>query len=173
VLGTNVWRMMLGVDRATVIEAVEVDERDDSVVAHVRPRRAGKRRCGRCGRRSPGYDQGEGRRRWRTLDLGTLRCYLEADSPRVNCPEHGPTVSQVPWSRHGAGRTYAFDDKVAWLVTHTAKTTLVELMRIGWSTVGAIVDRVVKDRRAACDPFDNLRRIGFDERAPSIMSHSH
>jgi transposase len=163
VLGTKVWRMMLGVDRATVVEAVEVHEVEDSLVAHVRVRQTGKRRCGRCGRRAPGYDQGEGRRRWRTLDLGTLRCYLEAESPRVNCPDHGPTVAQVPWARHGAGHTYAFDDTVAWLVTHTAKSTAVELMRIGWSTVGAIVERVVSDGRAARDPLDNLRRIGIDE----------
>lgn len=162
-LGTNVWRKVLGVDRATVIESVDVDGESETVVAHVRPRRATKRRCGRCGQRAPGYDQGEGRRNWRTLDLGTLMCYLQADSPRVNCPEHGPTVAQVPWARHGAGHTYAFDDTVAWLVTHTAKSTLVELMRVAWRTVGAIVDRVVADGRAAHDPFDGLERIGIDE----------
>lgn len=162
-LGTNVWRAVLGVDRATVIEAVEVDEESDTVVAHVRPRRATKRRCGRCGRRSPGYDQGEGRRNWRTLDLGTLMCFLQADAPRVKCKEHGPTVAQVSWARHGAGHTYAFDDTVAWLVTHTAKSTLCELMRIAWRTVGSIIDRVVADGRAAHDPFDGLRRIGIDE----------
>jgi transposase len=163
VLGTNVWRAVLGVDRGTVIEAVEVDEGSGTVVAHVRPRRSSKRRCGRCGRRGPGYDRGPGRRNWRTLDLGTLMCFVQADSPRVNCPVHGPTVAQVPWARHGAGHTYAFDDTVAWLVTHTAKSTLVELMRVAWRTVGAIVDRVVADGRAACDPFDGLRRIGIDE----------
>ena len=152
---------MLGVDRATVIEAVEVDE--DVVVAHVRPRRDSKRRCGKCGIRAPGYDQGEGRRRWRCIDLGTVRCFVEADSPRVACPEHGPTVAQVPWARHGAGHTYDFDDLVAWLVTHTAKSTLCELFRIAWPTVGSIVDRVVADARAAHDPFEELRRIGIDE----------
>jgi len=161
VLGVKVWRRVLGVDRATVIEAVEVDE--DVVVAHVRPRRDSKRRCGKCGIRAPGYDQGEGRRRWRCIDLGTVRCFVEADSPRVACPEHGPTVAQVPWARHGAGHTYDFDDLVAWLVTHTAKSTLCELFRIAWPTVGSIVDRVVADARAAHDPFEELRRIGIDE----------
>jgi len=161
VLGVKVWRRVLGVDRATVIEAVEVDE--DVIVAHVRPRRDSKRRCGKCGIRAPGYDQGEGRRRWRCIDLGTVRCFLEADSPRVACPEHGPTVVQVPWARHGAGHTYDFDDLVAWLVTHTAKSTLCELFRIAWPTVGSIVDRVVADARAAHDPFEGLRRIGIDE----------
>ncbi|MHB8264140.1 MAG: ISL3 family transposase, partial [Acidimicrobiales bacterium] len=70
-LGTNVWRRILGVNKTTVIESVSVDEDANAVVAHVRPRRSTKRRCGRCGARAAGYDQGEGRRRWRVLDLGT------------------------------------------------------------------------------------------------------
>ena len=112
---------------------------------------------------APGYDQGEGRRRWRTLDLGTVMALVEADAPRVNCPEHGPTVIQVPWARHGAGHTRAFDDQVAWLAVHTSKTAVTELMRIAWRSVGAIVARVVAEARAAHDPFDGLRRIGIDE----------
>ena len=162
-LGANVWRRIVGVDKQTVIEDVDIDEELDTVVVHVRPRRSGKRRCGRCGVRAPGYDQGEGRRRWRALDLGTVMCFLEADSPRVNCPTHGPTVTQVPWARHGAWHTLAFDDQVAWLVTHSPKSTVAELMRVAWRTVGAIIARVVADGRAAHDPFEGLVRIGIDE----------
>jgi transposase len=163
VLGVKVWRRLLGVDERTVIEGIEFDEEVDAVVARVRSRRLNKRRCGRCGRRAPGYDQGEGRRRWRALDLGEVRSFLEADAPRVNCAEHGPTVVQVPWARHGAGHTRAFDDLVAWLAVHTSKTAIVELLRIAWATVGAIVSRVVEEARAAVDPFDGLRRVGIDE----------
>ena len=65
-LGVNVWRKLLGVDLRTVIESVEFDDEADSVVVHVRPRRATKRRCGICGRRAPGYDTGHGRRNWRS-----------------------------------------------------------------------------------------------------------
>ena len=159
-LVANVWRKLLGVDRQTVIESIDFDEEADSAVVHVRPRRATKRRCGLCGRRAPGYDQGAGRRNWRTLDLGVLLCHLQADAPRVNCPEHGPTVAQVPWARHGAGHTYVFDDQVAWLVTHTSKSAVGELCRVAWRTVGSIITRVVDDARAGKDPFDGLRRIG-------------
>jgi transposase len=162
-LDANVWCRVLGVDRATVIESVALDEEAGTVVAHVRPRRPSKRRCGRCGVRAPGYDRGEGRRRWRCLDLGAVMAFLEADSPRVNCPTHGPTVAQVPWARHVAGHTRSFDDEVAWLVTHTSKSAVCELMRIAWRSVGAIVTRVVADGRAAKDPFDGLERIGLDE----------
>jgi transposase len=154
---------VLGVDRATVIEGVEVDERANAVVAHVRPRRDSKRRCGRCGQVAPLYDRGEGRRRWRAIDLGAVMCLLESDAPRVDCPTHGPTVAQVPWARHGAGHTRDFDDLAAWLVTHTPKSAVSELLRIAWRTVGSIIDRVVADGRAAHDPFEGLRRIGIDE----------
>ncbi len=162
-LGVKVWRRLLGVDDRTVIERVEFDEEADAVVAYVRPRRLRKRRCGRCGKRAPGYDRGEGPRRWRALDLGEVRSFLEADAPRVDCAEHGPTVIQFPWARHGAGHTRAFDDVVAWLAVHTSKTAIVELLRIAWATVGAIVARVVDEARAAKDPFDGLVRIGIDE----------
>lgn len=146
-----------------VVEDVTFDEDDECIVVSVRPRKATKRRCGRCGRRCPGYDQGEGRRRWRALDLGTIRAYLEADSPRVRCPEHGVTTAQVPWARHGAGHTYAFDDTAAWLVTHCSKSAVRDLLRVAWRTVGSIVTRVVADAEAKTDRFANLRRIGIDE----------
>jgi transposase len=81
----------------------------------------------------------------------------------VNCPAHGPTVAQVPWARHDAGHTRHFDDQVAWLVTHTPKSAVSDLMGIAWRTVGSVIARVVADGRAAHDPFCGLRRIGIDE----------
>ena len=92
-----------------------------------------------------------------------MKVFIEADAPRVACRDHGVVVAAVPWARHGAGHTRAFDDQVAWLVTHTSKTAVVELMRIAWRTVGAIAGRVVADARAVRDPFDGLTRIGIDE----------
>jgi transposase len=166
VLKASVWRGVLGVDDTTVIEdveAVDVHGGDMVIVASVRARRRAKPRCGRCGRVSPGFDRGEGRRRWRALDLGAVRCYLEADAPRVTCPEHGVTVAQVPWARHGAGHTKDFDAQVAWMVVAMAKTAVCALMRVGWATVGSIVERVVGDQRARVDPLDGLTRIGIDE----------
>jgi transposase len=147
----------------TVIEEVVFDEDAAAVVVSVRPRKGARGRCGRCGRRAPWFDRGEGRRRWRALDLGTLQVFLEADAPRVNCPTHGPTVIQVPWARHGVGHTRDFDDTVAWLATQCSKTAVVELMRIAWRTVGSVVARVSADIDARVDRLAGLRRIGIDE----------
>jgi transposase len=158
----RLWAGLLGVER-TVIEGVEFDEDAAVLVARVRPCPGARQRCGRCGSRAPWYDQGEGRRRWRAMDLGTVQAVLEADAPRVRCPEHGVVVAAVPWARHGAGHTRFFDDQVAWLAVACSKTAVTELMRIAWRTVGAIVTRVAEDALAGVDQLAGLRRIGIDE----------
>lgn len=134
------------------------------VVVHARAKAAERGRCGRCGRCSPGYDRGEGRRRWRALDLGTIRAYVEADAPRVSCPDHGVVVARVPWARHGAWHTRDFEDQAAWLATQSSKSAICRLLRVSWRGVGGIITRVVGDRRArVADPLEGLRRIGIDE----------
>ena len=158
----RLWAGLLGVEN-TVIERVEFDEDGGVLVASVRPSRGQRRRCGICRRRSPGYDQGEGRRRWRALDLGTVRAFVEADAPRVCCPEHGVVVAAVPWARHSTGHTYRFEQTVTWLATVCSKTAVTQLMRIAWRTVGAIVARVWADTAGQVDLLAGLRRIGIDE----------
>jgi len=162
VRNARLWERLLGVER-TVVDGVVFDEDDEVIVASVRPRRGATRRCGICERRCPRYDHGQGRRRWRALDLGTVQVWLEADAPRVTCPDHGVVVASVPWARHGAGHTRAFDDMAAWLATHCSKSAVQQLMRVAWRTVGAIARRVVADARALVDPLESLTRIGIDE----------
>lgn len=157
----RVWKRLLGLHRA-VVEDVCVED-DGSVVVSVRPKARELDRCPHCRRRCPGYDWGEGRRRWRALDLGTTFCFLEAWAPRVSCREHGVVVAAVPWARHDSSFTREFEDTVAWLAVHTNKTAVSELMRIAWRTVGWICERVMAEQTATRDLFSGLKRIGVDE----------
>ncbi len=159
----RLWARVLGVERSAVIEGVREDLDVEAIVVSARLMKGNRHRCGHCRRRSPRYDGGEGRRRWRSLDAGTVRVFIEAEAPRVTCRIHGVTVAWVPWARHGAGHTRAFDDQIAWLAVHTSKSAVVELMRVAWRTVGAIITRVQADIDAAVDRFDGLSRIGIDE----------
>ena len=158
----RVWERACGLSRA-VVEAVDFDDVARAIVVSARPVAKARQRCGRCGRRAPRYDHGEGRRRWRALDLGTTKVFIEAAAPRVRCPEHGVIVAAVPWARHGAGHTRDFDDLAAWLAVRASKSAVMELLRVAWRTVGSIVARVNADIDATVDRLDGLRRIGIDE----------
>ncbi len=157
---TRVWARLLGIAGAIVESA---DFQGEDLVVGVRLDRRRRRRCGICGKRATPYDQGRGVRRWRALDLGWRRCYLEAAAPRVRCREHGVVVAQVPWAEHGAHSTRSFDDQVAWLAVHSDQTAISDLMRVSWRTVGWIVARVSQRLRQGQDSLQGLRRIGIDE----------
>ncbi len=130
-----------------MVESVEFREAggQEVLVARVRPDRTARSRCSRCGRRGRGYDQGEGRRRWRGLDVGTVRVQLEADAPRVSCRQHGVVVAAVPWARARSRFTRDFEDTAAWLTARAPASVVAELLRITWRSVSSIVTRVVAE----------------------------
>ncbi|MCA1678358.1 MAG: ISL3 family transposase [Actinobacteria bacterium] len=156
----SVWKMLLGIERA-VVEDVCVEL--ETIVVSVRPKSREKHRCGVCGRRCPREDSGEGRRRWRALDLGTTFAYLEADAPRVYCKVHRVVVAAVPWARHDSRFTIAFEDQCCWLAVNTSKKAVAELMRVTWRTVGSICERVADAQIAQRDMFAGLKRVGIDD----------
>jgi transposase len=102
-------------------------------------------------------------RRWRHLDLGGSKLWLQGEIRRLECRRcQRVRTEAVEWARPGARLSRDFEDVVAWLAQHTDKTTVTKLLRTSWETVAAIVVRVVADhldhRR-----LDGLYRIGVDE----------
>ena len=87
---------------------------------------------------------------------------IECSLRRLRCPDCGVHLEAVAWARANAQHTRDFEDVVAWLAQQMAKTPITGLLRIGWDTVGRIVERVVADhldeRR-----LEGLVAIGVDE----------
>ncbi len=158
--GIRVWARLLGLAQA-VVEDVFLDE--DDVVVCVRPRARQRGRCPLCRRRCSGYDDGDGRRRWRALDLGTVKAYVEARAPRVECKRHGVIVAAVPWARHDSAFTRDFEDQCAWLAVNCSASAVARLMHTTWRAVGGICRRVSDEARRERDMLGGLRRIGIDE----------
>ena len=159
-LSRRVLARVLGVDaKAVRLESVEV--LDDGIEVRVRPRVKARWCCPHCGVRRPGYDPGR-ERRWRTLDLGRTKTFVVAAVPRVSCPEHGVVVAGVPWARHGARHTWAFEQVAAWCAVEMSATAAATLLRCSWRTIGAIITRVVAELDGD-EPFEALTRIGIDE----------
>jgi transposase len=135
------------------------------LVVRVAPTKRQSGRCPECGRRCRIRDQGDGDRRWRSLDLGSTMVFLEGPAPRVDCPAHGVLVAAVPWARHKARATAPFEDQATWLAAHTAKSTVAALLRTSWRAVTTMVTRVVAEARDGVDRLEGLRRIGIDDKS--------
>jgi transposase len=102
------------------------------------------------------------RRRWRHLDLGIHRLWLVYAMRRLECPECGVRTEELPWARPGARHTRDFEDMVLWLAQRTDRTSVATLMRCGWETVTAIINRGVAELLDA-RRLQALYRIGVDE----------
>ena len=101
-------------------------------------------------------------RRWRHLDLGAVKLFVEAEIRRLHC-RHCDRVrtEDVPWARPRARHTRDFEDVVAWLAQRTDKTTVTRLLRCSWEAVAAIVTRVVVDH-VSDKRLEGLYRIGVE-----------
>jgi hypothetical protein len=103
------------------------------------------------------------RRRWRHLDAGGCRLWLEADIRGLDCRRCGRVVTEeVPWARPGAWHCRDFEDVVAWLAQRADKTTIATLLRCNWKAVDNIIRRVVADQLDTAR-LQGLDRIGVDE----------
>jgi transposase len=118
-------------------------------------------RCSSCGYTCRGYDRQRGRR-WRHLDAAGMKLYLRYDTRRVDCVRCGVTVEHLPWADVSSWFTRPFENHVGYLAQRSDKTTVSKLMRVAWTTVGDIIQRVVV-RHQPVDPLDNLTHIGVDE----------
>jgi len=120
-----------------------------------------RRVCSGCGAR--GLEIKDRRvKRWRHLDLGSSRCFIECELRRLRCPGCGERPEAVEWARAGSPYTRDFEDLTAWLAQQMNKTQITRLLRIAWSSVGKIAERVVADHLDE-GRLDGLVRLGVDE----------
>jgi len=155
---TTAFKRLLRLPGASVID---VGFAADGVVVTVRLRRR-RRVCSSCGQTGPLEIHGRRVKRWRHLDLGAGRCWIECELRLLRCRDCGVRLEAVPWARAGAHHTRDFEDVVAWLAQQMAFSPITRLLRVGWRTVGAIVERVVADHLDQ-DRLQGLVCIGVDE----------
>jgi transposase len=149
---TTAFKRLLRLPGASVID-VSFGAEGVIVTVRLRRRRRVCSRCGQTGRQLEIHDRRV--KRWRHLDLGANRCIIECGLRRLRCPDCGVHLEAVPWARAEAHHTRDFEDLVAWLAQQMAKTPIAGLLRIGWDTVGRIVERVVADH------LDEKRLVGL------------
>ena len=154
---TTAFNRMLGLPGAWVRD---VEFGAEGVIVTVALRRK-QPVCSGCGARGSA-DQGSPRQALAASRSGGLRCFIECRLRRLYCPGCGDVPEHVQWARGGARYTRDFDDLCAWLAQQMNQTQVTRLMRIGWETVGNILERVVAEKLPA-GRLDGLVLIGVDE----------
>ncbi len=140
---TTAFNRMLKLPGASVSDVAFGGE---GVVVTVCLRRRRRKRCAGCGATRGLQVRDRRVKRWRHLDLGVSRCVVECELRRLDCGRCGRLgLEAVQWARPRAPYTRDFEDVVAWLAQQMAKTSITKLLRIGWASVGKIVERVVAD----------------------------
>lgn len=136
---------------------------EEGVVVEIALRRR-RRVCGGCGSEGEHLGiHGRRRKRWRHLDLGAQRCFVECELRRLRCPHcRGVRYEDVPFARPEAAFTSDFEDVAAHLAQQMAKSPICRLLRIGWSALGGIIERAVGERLGP-RRLENLILIGVDE----------
>ena len=152
---------LLGLEGASV-RGVRFAEQGTVCEVALRRRRAA---CSGCG--TEGHPiHGRRRKRWRHLDLGGSRCFIECELRRLRCPGCGVRYEAVPFARAGSAFSADFEDVVCHLAQQMAKTPILALMRIGWRALGGILERVVAERAV-----DSVRREEWNRHERSATPH--
>ena len=160
-------KKLLNVKTAVVESADFYSDQDgvNHIRIHARPNIWHENDCPICHKRCKCYDTKNPQpRSWRALDWGATLVEVVYDTHRIDCPEHGVLVADVPWAYPSSGFTKDFDLTVGWLAVYLPRSVVSEYMRIDWETVGRCVHRTLNDiEPERSRRLDNLVNIGIDE----------
>lgn len=138
----EIFAQILGIAKPWQVTSVDLRTATKEIVISVDHVRGNAHTCPKCGSSGPGYDSRK--RRWRHLDTCDLRTIIEADVPRMTCPEHGVVMLQVPWAESNSRFTVLFEIYVIkWLKVSTV-SAVAKRVNLSWTAVGNIMDRAVK-----------------------------
>ena len=160
-------KKLLNVKTAVVESADFYSDQDgvNHIRIHARPNIWHENDCPICHKRCKCYDTKNPQpRSWRALDWGATLVEVVYDTHRIDCPEHGVLVADVPWAYPSSGFTKDFELTVGWLAVYLPRSVVSEYMRIDWETVGRCVHRTLNDiEPERSRRLDNLVNIGIDE----------
>jgi transposase len=134
---------------------------EPAIEAELRPRTNARACCSICGGEAPGYDRLP-ERRFEFVPLWGIRVYFRYAPRRVDCPDCGVRVEQMPWASGKRQLTEAY----AWFLSGWARRLswkeVAQVFHTSWEQVFRAVERAVEWGRAHQD-LAGVKAIGVDE----------
>ena len=158
----SLFGIALGITSPWLVEGIEFSKESKRLDIKISFQRGATFPCPVCGAQSPVHDTTE--KEWRHLNFFQYEAYLTARVPRVNCPNAGCGVKQVPvpWARPGSGFTLLFEALVMALVREMPVNAAATLLGEHDTRIWRVVDHYVQDARSNAD-YSEVKRIGVDE----------
>jgi len=151
---------LLGIEQPWEVEEVVRDSSTREVYARIVFIEAEQPRCPTCGKHGPIHDRKT--RRWRHLDSCNHKTFVEAEVPRVRCPEHGVLQVPVPWAEKNSRFTMELERHVCQWLKSASISEVGFMFDLSWDEVAGIQERAVRrglSRRLKAHP----KNIGIDE----------
>lgn len=159
----NHYRMLLGLDDAWLVKAVDLSMESKRVVISLE-HRGGRLTCPDCGVSCTRADTAP-ERIWRHLDTMQFETILQARTPRCACEKCGVKTIDVPWAGKHSRFTLMFEAfAIRVLQACSSVKQAAALLRLDWDTVQGIMKRAV-DRGLDRRETDQIAHVGIDEKS--------
>lgn len=116
--------------------------------------------CPDCGASATAHDTVE--KSWRHLNFFQHATELVARTPRIDCPNCGARLVEVPWARPGSGFTALFEAYCMTLAKDMPVRKIAELVGEHDTLVWRIIRHHVGEARAKED-YSQVKELGVDE----------
>jgi transposase len=144
-----------------VYSEINFNNERHEITARLRPRTGSQAICSGCGEKRPGYDT-RSERRFEFVPLWGISVYLLYVMRRVECPQCGVKIEQVPWADGKHQSTYSFRIFLASWARRLSWKETAAVFATSWDTVFRAVDWVVRWGLVHRE-IGEIQAIGVDE----------
>jgi transposase len=159
----DLFQLALGLVPPWMVSDAKFDAEKKRLDIEIDFKTGGRFPCPECGKADcPVHDTVK--KSWRHLNFFQHEAFLHARVARIDCPEHGVRLVNVPWARPGSGFTLLFEAFVMTLVKDMPVAAVARLVGEHDTRLWRVIQHYVDTAVARMDLCE-LRRVAIDETA--------
>lgn len=165
----ELFALALGLSEPWIVENIEFKPTEHRLDIQLGFKPGSRFTCFSCDYKGTAYDTMP--KTWRHLNFFQHEAYLHARVPRIDCPEHGVHLIDIPWARKGSGFTLLYEALMMIMVKEMSVKAVSRLTATTDTRLWRIMDHYVSEDVATQD-LSKTTRIGIDETAAK-RGHSY